>query len=81
MTRLEFGYHVSPAWQGGGTATEAAAACRALVIEHVEARELIAIVHADDRASERVAEKIGMHRVEDDHAGSHARRIVLSMVV
>lgn len=81
LTKLEVGYHVSPAWQGGGIATEAAAACRDFVIEHVEARELIAIIHPDNRASERVAEKIGMHRVEDDHAGSHPRRIVLSMAV
>lgn len=81
LTKLEVGYHVSPAWQGCGIATEAAAACRDFVIEHVEARELIAIIHPDNRASERVAEKIGMHRIEDDHTGSHSRRIVLSMDV
>lgn len=80
-SKLEVGYHVSPAWQGSGIATEAAAACRDFVIEHVEARELIAIIHPDNRASERVAEKIGMNRIEDDHAESHSRRIVLSMAV
>jgi RimJ/RimL family protein N-acetyltransferase len=75
------GYHVTPAWQGQGVATEAAAACRDFVIEHLEARELIAIIHPDNRASQRVAEKIGMHRIEDEGTGSRARRIVLSMLV
>jgi RimJ/RimL family protein N-acetyltransferase len=79
--KLEVGYHVTPSWQGQGIATEAAAACRDFVVRHVEAQELIAIIHPDNRASERVAEKIGMHRVEDDHAGSRSRRIVLSMTV
>ena len=81
LSKLEVGYHVTPAWQGQGVATEAAAACRDFVIEHLEARELIAIIHPDNRASQRVAEKIGMHRVEDDDTGSRARRIVLSMPV
>ena len=40
-----------------------------------------AIVHPDNRASERVAEKIGMRRVDDDHPEGRARRIVLSMSV
>ncbi|WP_109208719.1 MULTISPECIES: GNAT family N-acetyltransferase [Microbacterium] len=81
LSRLEVGYHVTPAWQGRGIATEAAAACRDYVIEHVDARELIAIVHPDNRASQRVAEKIGMHRVDDDHSGSGAGRVILSMAV
>jgi RimJ/RimL family protein N-acetyltransferase len=81
LTKLEVGYHVGPAWQGSGIATEAAAACRDFVIEHLEERELIAIVHPDNRASERVAEKIGMRRVEDDHTEGRPRRIVLSMAV
>jgi RimJ/RimL family protein N-acetyltransferase len=81
VRKLEVGYHVIPARQGGGIATEAAAACRDFVIEHLDVRELIAIIHPDNRASERVAEKIGMHRVEDDQAGSPSRRIVLSMTV
>lgn len=81
LSKLEVGYHVTPAWQGQGVATEAAAACRDFVIEHLEARELIAIIHPDNRASQRVAEKIGMHRIEDEGTGSRARRIVLSMLV
>ncbi|MGK3953182.1 GNAT family N-acetyltransferase [Microbacterium sp. I2] len=80
LSKLEVGYHVTPAWQGQGVATEAAAASRDFVIEHLEARELIAIIHPDNRASQRVAEKIGMHRIEDEGTGSRARRIVLSML-
>ena len=80
-SKLEVGYHVTPAWQGRGIATEAAAACRDLAVEHIDVRELIAIVHPDNRASERVAEKIGMRRVDDDHPEGRARRIVLSMSV
>jgi RimJ/RimL family protein N-acetyltransferase len=79
VSKLEVGYHVTAAWQGHGIATEAAGACRDFARKHVEARELIAIIHPDNRASERVAEKIGMHRVEDDHGGSRPRRIVLSI--
>ena len=81
MSKLEVGYHVTTAWQGHGIATEAAAACREFAREHTEAQELIAIIHPDNRASERVAEKLGMHRVEDDRGGSHPRRIVLSMLL
>jgi len=81
LSKLEVGYHVAPAWQGAGIATEAAAACRDFAMEHVDTRELIAIIHPDNRASERVAEKVGMHRVEDDHAAGRSRRIVLSMAV
>ncbi|OAZ41455.1 acetyltransferase [Microbacterium arborescens] len=81
LSMLEVGYHVIPAWQRQGLATEAAAACRDFAIEHVEARELIAIVHPDNLASQRVAEKIGMHRVEDDHAGARSHQTVLSMAL
>lgn len=78
VSKLEVGYHVATAWQGHGMATEAAAACRDFARERIGAQELIAIIHPDNRASERVAEKIGMHRVDDDRGGS-IRRIVLSM--
>jgi RimJ/RimL family protein N-acetyltransferase len=81
VSKLEVGYHVSPPWQGHGIATEAAAACRDFAREHVGTPELIAIIHPDNRASERVAEKIGMHRVGDDHAASSARLTVLSMTL
>lgn len=78
-SKLEVGYHIGVEWQGRGLATEAAAACRDFARAHVETDELVAIVHPDNRASERVAEKIGMHRVADDHGGSIPVRAVLSM--
>ena len=77
--KLEVGYHVRSAMHGRGFATEAAAACRDFAREHTDATELVAIIHPDNRASERVAEKIGMHRVEDDHGGNIPVRHVLSM--
>ena len=76
---LEVGYHVRSALQGRGYATEAAAACRDFAREHTSATELVAIIHPDNRASERVAEKIGMQRVADDHGGNIPVRTVLSM--
>ncbi|KJL44476.1 MULTISPECIES: GNAT family N-acetyltransferase [Microbacterium] len=79
VKKLEVGYHVATQWQGQGMASEAALACRDFAREHVEARELVAIIHPDNRASERVAEKVGMHRVDDDQQANGSRRIVLSM--
>ena len=81
VSTLEVGYHVVSVLQGHGFATEAAAACRDFAVDHVETRELIAIIHPGNRASERVAEKIGMHRVEDDHPEGGPRRSVLSMTL
>ncbi|AWB87629.1 GNAT family N-acetyltransferase [Mycetocola zhujimingii] len=79
VAKLEVGYHVRSALHGQGLATEAAAACRDFAREHTDAAELVAIVHPDNDASSRVAEKIGMHRVADDHGGNLAVRHVLSM--
>lgn len=77
---LEVGYHVSPPQQGRGYATEAARAC----VE--EARrlapiELTAIIHPDNEASRRVAEKIGMRHTRDDHGHDWIVRHVTSMHV
>jgi RimJ/RimL family protein N-acetyltransferase len=77
--KLEVGYHVSPAWQGRGFASEAAAASRDFAQEHTDSLELVAIVHPDNRASARVAEKIGMRRVDDDLGADGSVRHVLSM--
>ena len=81
ISKLEVGYHVAALRQGHGFATEAAAACRDFAREHLETPELVAIIHPSNRASERVAEKIGMLRVEDDHGGSLPRRLVLSLAL
>ena len=58
-TELEVGYHVVPARQGEGIATDGALACR----DFARARgvdRLIAITAPQNRPSQRVAEKIGM---------------------
>lgn len=60
VTELEVGYHVQPARQGCGYATEAAAACRDFARAVLGSTRLIAIIHPDNRPSQRVAEKIGL---------------------
>jgi len=60
VTELEVGYHVLPALQGRGYATEAAAASRDFAHTVLGASRLIAIIHPDNRPSQRVAEKIGL---------------------
>lgn len=62
---LEVGYHVRPELQGSGLATEAATACRDLARSVGEPR-LAAIIHVRNRASQRVAEKLGMLVEERD---------------
>lgn len=79
VSTLEVGYHVSVAQQGQGYATEAAAACVEFARTRTTSAELVAIVHPDNAASTRVAEKIGMHRVEDDHGADGDTRHVLAM--
>jgi RimJ/RimL family protein N-acetyltransferase len=67
---LEVGYHTVPALQGLGYATEAALACVELADEIGET-QVIAIINPANRASRRVAEKIGMtfEREADVHGG------------
>lgn len=75
---LEVGYHVRAALQGRGYATEAAAACRDLA-RAAGFAELTAIVHPENAASLRVAEKLGMRHVEDDLAHPWIVRTVMGM--
>ena len=60
VTELEVGYRVTPVQQGRGYATEAAAASRDFARTVLGATRLVAIIHPDNRASQRVAEKIGL---------------------
>jgi len=60
VTELEVGYHVTPAQQGHGYASEAAAASRDFARTVLGASRLVAIIHPDNRPSQRVAEKIGL---------------------
>ena len=56
---LELGYHVLREFQGQGFATEAARASRDLALS-LGHRRLISIIHPENIASRRVAEKVGM---------------------
>lgn len=75
---LEIGYHVKSAAQRLGYATEAAGACRDFARSHALAGSLVSIIHEDNRASQRVAEKVGM---SCDRALHHASpvHVVFSM--
>lgn len=81
VATLEVGYHVRADRQGRGHATEAAAACRDLARARVDTTRLVALVHPDNTASRRVAEKIGMSRAEDDHGGPIPVRTVMALTL
>jgi RimJ/RimL family protein N-acetyltransferase len=72
VTELEVGYHIVPALQNRGYATEAAAASRDFARTVLGANRLIAIIHPDNRPSQRVAEKIGLS--PEKHAVVHGGR-------
>jgi RimJ/RimL family protein N-acetyltransferase len=71
---LEVGYHTVPALQGLGYATEAAMACVDLA-EEIGETHVIAIINPANRASRRVAEKIGM--TLEREADAHGSRAVI----
>ncbi len=73
---LEVGYHVRLELQGRGYATEAALACLEFARDVVGAALLVAIIHPDNAASLRVAERLGMRRLEDDLGGSMVRTVM-----
>ncbi len=60
VTELEVGYHVLPAWQNRGLASEAAAACRDFAQMVLGASRLVAIIHPGNVPSQRVAARIGL---------------------
>ncbi|WP_169253663.1 GNAT family N-acetyltransferase [Brevibacterium sp. 'Marine'] len=62
IPHLEVGFQVKPSAQGNGFATEAALACVDHARELAVSPVLVAIIHRDNRPSQRVAEKLGMHR-------------------
>ena len=76
---LEVGYHMRSDVQGRGYATEAAAACRDLARDELHVQQLVAIIRPDNASSRRVAEKIGMQRIEDDRGGAPSVRTVLGV--
>ncbi len=76
---LEVGYHVRAPLQGRGYATEAARACVDLVRTELAPTLLTAIIHPENIASRRVAEKLGMTHIADDHAHPWIVRTVMGM--
>ena len=76
---LEVGYHVRSADQGHGYATEAALACRDFARDTLQVPQLLAIIHPDNQASRRVAQKLGMRFRENDLGGGVPVRSVLGM--
>jgi len=72
VVEIEVGYHVTPALQRHGYATEAAAACRDYARDLLGLDRLIALIHPDNVPSQRVAEKIGL-RFERESVGKSGR--------
>ncbi len=69
---IEVGYRVMTAMQRRGFATEAAEACRAHARDVLGLERLIALIHPENLASQRVAEKIGL-RFERETTGRSGR--------
>ena len=57
---LEIGYRLDPAYWGRGVATEAAREVRDYGFSDLTRPRLISLIHPDNHASRRVAEKNGM---------------------
>ncbi|ALV41825.1 acetyltransferase [Pseudarthrobacter sulfonivorans] len=78
-SELEVGFHIRAEAWGRGYATEAAAACMEFARDELAVKQLVAIIHPENVASRRVAEKIGMSYIENDHGGTIATRMVLGV--
>ena len=72
---IELGYTLARDCWGHGYATEAATACLAAGLSHLGAPRIIAVVDEENVASQLVAERIGMTRLETIEA--HYRPHVL----
>ena len=72
---IELGYTLGRVYWGHGYATEAAGACLAAGLEHLGAPRIIALADEENFASLRVAERLGMTRLETIEA--HYRPHVL----
>ena len=60
VEEVEVGYHVLPAHQRRGYATEAAAACREVAHDQLGIDRLVAVINPANRPSQIVAERIGL---------------------
>jgi len=61
VDEVEIGWHTRPGRKGEGIAPEAAAAARDWAFANLDVDHVISLVRPENRASCRVAEKIGMH--------------------
>lgn len=68
---LEVGWTLARDAWGNGYATEAAAAWRDWSFAHVDADELVSVVHRDNARSARTAERIGHRRLRDIEVRGH----------
>ncbi len=74
VEEVEIGWHTRPGRKGEGIAPEAGAAARDWVSANLDVDHVISLVRPENRASCRVAEKIGMHvDREVDYKGIHHR--------
>jgi [ribosomal protein S5]-alanine N-acetyltransferase len=70
-SRVELGYDVRSDHWGQGLATEAAGAVRDYAFGTLELLELVSVIRQRNDASRRVAEKIGMRRLDDIERYGH----------
>jgi RimJ/RimL family protein N-acetyltransferase len=77
---IELGYHVRRALQGHGYATEAAAACLDHARDRLGQRRVVALIAPDNRASQRVAENVGIAH-ERDTIGASGRVVQVYAIV
>ncbi|GAA4250664.1 GNAT family N-acetyltransferase [Dactylosporangium darangshiense] len=78
VDEIELGYHVHPARQRTGLATEAAIACRDLARDRFGAGRVIAIIHPDNVPSQRVAQKAGLTLEKRTHGyGSGTQEVLI----
>lgn len=64
---VEVGYLLSKAFWGKGLATEAAQVCVQYGFENFPFESIVAIVHPENIASQRVIEKLGMSFIDRSH--------------
>jgi RimJ/RimL family protein N-acetyltransferase len=78
VTDIEVGWHTKREQWNRGLATEAAIACRDRAFGELGLERLISIVHPDNLASKRVAEKIGM-KVESTVPHGSSPKVIYAM--
>ncbi|MDS3860519.1 GNAT family N-acetyltransferase [Thermosynechococcaceae cyanobacterium BACA0444] len=63
IEKVEVGFHIQRQLWGQGLATEAAQACCQYGFNQLQLKQLVCLIHPQNLASRRVAEKIGMNLV------------------